>query len=193
MNEGGQVPSKNADNSKEIECGNVEKQTALGQSVEIEIKKTKVQPLISEVAKKMRMSSNLAKRKRPEDETAHPEDDWHGEVYSNASSYVLYDKFGQGVIATFSKGPVSSVLKGGHIASNSNVLCKVKPLSCFDDISGSTEIAQCEKGLETNKTIGVEISGTSQIVGKDLNLHIAELSNPKSVVAPVNARHGLTI
>ena len=145
--------------------------------------KRQIQPLISDVAKKMRMSSNLAKRKRPEDETAHPEDDWHGEVYSNASSYVLYDKFGQGVIATFSKGPVSSVLKGGHIASNSNVLCKVKPLSCFDDISGSTEIAQCEKGLETNKTTGVEISGTSQIVGKNLNLHIAELSAPAGTLA----------
>ena len=42
--------------------------------------KRQVQPLISEVAKKMRMSSNLAKRKRPEDEPAHPEDDWHVRV-----------------------------------------------------------------------------------------------------------------
>ena len=103
----------------------------------------------------MRTSSNLAKRKRPEDEPAHLEDDWHEEVYSNASSYVQFDKFCQGVIATFSKGPVSSVLQGGHITSNSNVLSKVKPLSCFDDISGSTEILQYEKGLETNKTVGV--------------------------------------
>ena len=117
----------------------------------------------------------IIKRKRSEDETANPEDDWHGEVYSNASSYVLYNKYGQGVTATFGIYPVSSVLKGGHIASKSNIL-KVKPLSCFSDISGSIEIAQCEKGLETNKTIGVEISGTSQIVGKDSNLHIADLS-----------------
>ena len=101
----------------------------------------------------------LAKRKRPEDEPAHPEDDWHDEVYSYTSSFVQFDKFGQRVIATFSKGPVSSVLKGGHIASNSNVLCKVKPLSCFDDISGSTEIVQAEEGLETTKTSVVEISG----------------------------------
>ena len=35
--------------------------------------KRQVQPLISDVAKKMRMSSNLANRKRPED-------DWHDEV-----------------------------------------------------------------------------------------------------------------
>ena len=39
------------------------------------------------------------------------------------------------------------------------------------------------KGLETNKTIGVEISGTSQIVGKDSNLHIAELSAPAGTLA----------
>ena len=83
-------------------------------------------------------------------------DSYIHQVYSNTSSFVQFDKFGQGVIATFSKGPVSSVLQGGHIASNSNVLSKVKPLSCFDDISGSTEIVQYEKGLETTKTIGVE-------------------------------------
>ena len=39
------------------------------------------------------------------------------------------------------------------------------------------------KGLETKKTIGVEISGTSQIVGKDSNLHIAELSEPAGILA----------
>ena len=33
------------------------------------------------------------------------------------------------------------------------------------------------------KTIGVEISGTSQIVGKDSNLHIAELSWPAGKLA----------
>ena len=82
-----------------------------------------------------------------------------------------------------SKGQVSLVLKCGHIGSNSNALCKVKPVSCFDDISMSTEIAQCEKGLGTNKTIGVEISGTSQTVGKDSNLHIAELSAPAGTLA----------
>ena len=45
------------------------------------------------------------------------------------------------------------------------------------------EIAHCKKGLETNKTIGVEISSTSQIVGKDSNLHIAELSAPAGTLA----------
>ena len=50
------------------------------------------------------MSSNLAKRKRQEDDPAHPEDDWEDEVHSNTSSFVQFDKFGQGVIATFSKG-----------------------------------------------------------------------------------------
>ena len=39
-----------------------------------------VQTLISDVAKKMRMSSNLAKRKREEEEPAHLEDDWEGEL-----------------------------------------------------------------------------------------------------------------
>ena len=58
--------------------------------------KRQVQPLISDVAKKMRMSSNLAKRKRQEDEPAHPEDDWDDEVYSNTSSFVQFDQYGQG-------------------------------------------------------------------------------------------------
>ena len=88
--------------------------------------KRQVQPLISEVAKKMRMSSNLAKRKRPEDEPAHPEDDWHDEVYSNTSSFVQFDHFGQVMNAIFRKGPVSPVLQGGHIASNSNILSKIQ-------------------------------------------------------------------
>ena len=37
-----------------------------------------VQTLISDVAKKMRMSSNLAKRKREEEEPAHWEEKWEG-------------------------------------------------------------------------------------------------------------------
>ena len=50
--------------------------------------KRQVQPLISEVAKKMRMSSNLAKRKRPKDEPAHPEDDWH-DLLHFASQHIV--------------------------------------------------------------------------------------------------------
>ena len=45
-----------------------------------------VQTLISDVAKKMRMSSNLAKRKREEEEPAHWEDEWEGELYSTSSN-----------------------------------------------------------------------------------------------------------
>ena len=40
--------------------------------------KRMVQPLISDVSKKMKMSPNIAKRKR--------EDDWDEELYSNSSN-----------------------------------------------------------------------------------------------------------
>ena len=50
--------------------------------------KRQVQPLISDVAKKMRMSSNLAKRKREEEEPAHLEDDWEGGLHSNSCTVV---------------------------------------------------------------------------------------------------------
>ena len=39
-----------------------------------------VQTLISDVAKKMKMSSNIAKRKREEEEQVHCEDDWEEEL-----------------------------------------------------------------------------------------------------------------
>ena len=86
-------------------------------------------------------------------------------------------------IETFSKVPVSSVLQGETIASNSNVLSLVNPLSCFDDITRATEIVQAKEGLETIKTIGVEISDTFQIVGKYLNMHSADLSAPAGPLA----------
>ena len=48
--------------------------------------KRMVQTLISEIANKMKMSSNIAKRKREEEEPQiHFEDDWDGELYSNLS------------------------------------------------------------------------------------------------------------
>ena len=56
-------------------------------------------------------------------------------------------------------------------------------MSCFDDISWSTEIVQAEKGLETTKTIGVDISGTSKIVGKDSNRLIEDLYSLASTLA----------
>ena len=64
--------------------------------------KRQTQPLISEVVKKMRMSTNPAKRKQPEDDTAHLEDDWQGEeLFSNSSTFVSWNKYGHGVTATF--------------------------------------------------------------------------------------------
>ena len=121
--------------------------------------KRQTQPLISEVVKKMRMSTNPAKRKQLEDEAAHLEDDWQGEeLFSNSSNYVVWNKYGHGVTATFGQDQVSPVLLG---------ICKSKE-SCLVDISGSKEIAQC---------------GISQIVGKDSNLHIAELSAPAGILA----------
>lgn len=58
-------------------------------------------------------------------------------------------------------------------------MSKVKK-SCLEDMSGPAEILQIEWGLEVS-TILVEYSGTSEIEGKDLNMHIAissEQPNP---------------
>ena len=129
---------------------------------------------LSNVAKKMRMSSNLAKRKREEYEPAHPEDDWEDEAYSNASSFVCFDQYGRGEIATFCKFPVSTVKHGQTTTSNSKILSRVNE-SFFDDISGATEIIQAEEELDIFTNV-VENSGTSVIVGKDSNLHSADLS-----------------
>ena len=50
--------------------------------------------LIADIAKKMMISSNIAKRKR--------EDDWDEELYSYSSNYVLvWNKYGNGEVATF--------------------------------------------------------------------------------------------
>ena len=63
-----------------------------------------------DVSKKMRMSSNLAKRKREEEEPVHWEDEWEGELYSNSSNYVTWNQYGNGEVATFSvQLPVSTV------------------------------------------------------------------------------------
>ena len=52
-----------------------------------------VQPLISVVAKKMKMSSNIAKRKREKDKLEfHCEEDWGEERYSNSSKFIIFDK-----------------------------------------------------------------------------------------------------
>ena len=71
----------------------------------------------------MRMSSNLTKRKREEKETAHPEDDWEEELYSNSSIIVCFDQYGRGEVASFCKLPVSMVNHGKDTASKtSNIL-----------------------------------------------------------------------
>ena len=54
--------------------------------------KRMVQTLISDVAKKMKMSSNIAKRKREEETPqVHCEDDRNEELYSNSSNYVIWN------------------------------------------------------------------------------------------------------
>ena len=56
----------------------------------------------------MKMSSNLANRKRDEDELGVPcEEDWDQEIYSNSSNFVYYDKYGKGKVVTF--GQLSSI------------------------------------------------------------------------------------
>ena len=124
------------------------------------VKRQSTQPLISDVVKKLRMSENPAKRKQLEDEAAHLEDDWQGEeLFSNSITYVVRNKYGNGVTATFGQDQVGQVSLG---LCNSNESCEV-------DISGSCGISQ--------------ISQISQIVGKDSNLHIAESSEPADILA----------
>ena len=74
--------------------------------------KRMVQTLISDVAKKMKMSSNIAKRKREEEEQVHCEDDWEEELYSNSSNYVIWNKYGNGEVASFGLIPDSKALHG---------------------------------------------------------------------------------
>ena len=140
-------------------------------------RKRQVQPLISDVAKKMRMSSNLAKRKREEEELAHPEDDWEEELHSNSSTFVCFDQYGHGEVATFCKLPVSTVNHGKDTASKTSKILSIVDMSCFKEISGTSEIIQAEEELDVLTNM-VEYSGTSKIVGKDLNFHISNSSAP---------------
>ena len=71
-----------------------------------------VHPWISIVAKKMKMCSNIAKRKREKEEPEDPcEEDWGEELYSNSSNYVLFNEYGKGKVATFGQLLSSSVYK----------------------------------------------------------------------------------
>ena len=42
-----------------------------------------------------------------EEEEAHWEDDWEGELYSNSSNYVTWNQYGTGEMATFDQLPVT--------------------------------------------------------------------------------------
>ena len=69
------------------------------QSTIIPSGKRMVPPLISVVAKKMKMSSNIANSKREKEEQEDPcEEDWGEELYSYSSKY---DEYGKGEVATF--------------------------------------------------------------------------------------------
>ena len=94
-----------------------------------------VQTLISDVAKKMRMSSNFAKRKREEKEPAH----WEGELYSNSSNFVVWNQFGKGEVASFCQLPVSPVYHGQNTVSKIGDMSKINE-SCLEDISGPAKI-----------------------------------------------------
>ena len=96
-----------------------------------------VQTLISDVAKKM--SSNLAKRKREEEELAHWEDEWEGGLYSNSSNFVVWNQFGKGEVASFCQLPVSPVYHGQNTVSKIGDMSKVNE-SCLEDISGPAKI-----------------------------------------------------
>ena len=49
------------------------------------------------------MTSNLEKRKKEEEELAHPED------ASNSSTFVCFDQYSHGEVATFCKLPVNTL------------------------------------------------------------------------------------
>ena len=127
--------------------------------------KRQVQPLISDVAKKMRMSSNLAKRKREEEEPAHLEDDWEGELHSNSSTFVCFDKYGHGEVATFCKLPVSPVNHGKNTVSKTSNILSIVDESCFNDISETAKIIQAEEELDVLTNM-VEYSAPQKLLAK---------------------------
>ena len=73
------------------------------------------------------------------------------------------------------------IIDSQNTISNIGDMSKVKK-SCLKDISGPAEISQIEGGLKVSTNL-VEYSGTSEIEGKDLNMHIAILSEPAKSLA----------
>ena len=111
----------------------------------------------------------------------HLEYDWEGELYSNSSNFVCWNKYGKGEVASFCQLPVSPVNHGQNTVSKIGDMSKVHE-SCLEDISGPAEILQIEGGLDVSTNM-VEYSGTSEVEGKDLNMHIAILSEPAKSLA----------
>ena len=128
------------------------------------------------------MSSNIAKRKREDEEPqVHCEDDWDEELYSNFSNYVVWNKYGNGEVASYSLLPNSKVLHGQSTVSNIGDITKVEE-SCLANISRSAETLKIEGELKVS-TNSVEYSGNSEIEGEDSKKHIAILSEPANILA----------
>ena len=134
--------------------------------------KRMVQPLISVAVKKSKMNSIIAKRKREKVEPEDPcEKDWGEELYSNSSNYELFDEYSKGKLATFCQLSSSTVYHGQCSASNVSDIPNVE-LSDFENISEQVKKLTIEGGQES-LALMVEYSGQYDIVGKDLNEHIA--------------------
>ena len=95
---------------------------------------------------------------------AHPKDDWEEELQSNFSTFVCFDQYGRGKVATFCKLPVSLVNHGKNTVSKTSNILSIVDESCFNDISGTAEIIQAEGELDVLTNM-VEYSGTPKIVG----------------------------
>ena len=68
----------------------------------------------------MKMSSNLAKRKRDEEDPEEPcEEEWGQEIYSNPSNFVSYGEYSNGKEAAF--GQLSSILVNHGLFTGRNV------------------------------------------------------------------------
>ena len=94
--------------------------------------------------------------------TGHLEDDWEWEIYSNSSTFVCFDKYRKGEVATFCQLPVSPVNHGKNtVSTTGDILSKVHE-SCLEDISGTAEILQIEGELDVSTRM-VEYSGTPKI------------------------------
>ena len=67
----------------------------------------------------------IAKRKREEEKPqVHCEDEWDEELYSNSSNYVIWNKYGNGEVASFGLLPDSKALHGQNTVSNMGGILK---------------------------------------------------------------------